>query len=904
MQHLLLAIAGGSCCVASSPASAQPRGYKLAPQPLATALTALASQSGRNILFAPDMTAGRITRQVSGARSVTAALDALLRGTGLVYVIEKDRSITIVPAARRTARKAPPPVITGRPAGDDMDIVVTAQRREQRRADVPMALSVFSARRLETLGVREFDRLSLFTPGLVIEANSPMVSSFSMRGITQNSGDSTREPRVSIFQDGVSISAARGAYVELFDIERLEVARGPQSTLYGRAAMTGALNIVQNKASFAGPGWRGEIERGNRGQQLVEAMANLPLSETTAVRIVGRVKQRDGYVTNRLGSEKLGSIDTEAGRAMLRWQPDPDLTVDLIGNVEHNAPSGTPYRSIRYAPADPVSGQMLGNLRRGFAMAVAADGIAGGRPLGLDRTIGSVTALVDARVNDGIRLSSTSAWRHFAGLSISDQDGMALPIYAYAEEARGTLFSQELRLSFEKGDHLAGFAGISLQDEAGRQRTLNQFDERLMLAQLSGRIDAPHPQPLSLLTELGFVTQLLQERARARGITLSAAAARTVAEVLGAAYREQNVNFSHTRSLDLFGDLTWTPIPQVQLTAGFRVGRDHKRSAISASLDNGPSILGGFLQAIRTSAADRDRFLADPRGATGGFLFQPTAGNGDMFARTMDDTGVSWRTVARYAPWGTLSFYGSYAKGRRPAVLVAGPPAVAGGAARFARVPAETVNSFELGGRYDEAGGRFTLDGALYHYRYRNFQTTVFEDGTLRSTNAGRANAYGVELQLQWLPDDALAFTGTYSFNHARFASGEYRGNRFRLAPDHRLSLGATWQWSIGGGHVALTPTFSWQSLQFFNDNNDLPGLGGGLIGDSVQDEFQPPHGTIDLRLSFAPARSRWRLAAFVTNLLDQIRVKDAGVLGDGLGLPTLVAAAPRLWGLNLSLQH
>jgi iron complex outermembrane receptor protein len=82
-----------------------------------------------------------------------------------------------------------------------------------------------------------------------VQNQSPNNAGFVMRGITSDSGESTAEPRVSVFQDGISISKSRGSYVELFDIERVEVAKGPQSTLYGRGALIGAVNMIQNKAN-------------------------------------------------------------------------------------------------------------------------------------------------------------------------------------------------------------------------------------------------------------------------------------------------------------------------------------------------------------------------------------------------------------------------------------------------------------------------------------------------------------------------------------------------------------------------------------------------------------------------------------------------------------------------------
>lgn len=124
-------------------------------------------------------------------------------------------------------------------AEDEEEIVVTAQLREQDPVDVPFALTAYNGEFLEDLGIEEFEELSQFVPGFEVQNQSPNNPGFVMRGITSDSGQSFIEPRVSVFQDGVSISKSRGSYVELFDMERVEIAKGPQSTLYGRGAGAG-----------------------------------------------------------------------------------------------------------------------------------------------------------------------------------------------------------------------------------------------------------------------------------------------------------------------------------------------------------------------------------------------------------------------------------------------------------------------------------------------------------------------------------------------------------------------------------------------------------------------------------------------------------------------------------------
>ena len=132
---------------------------------------------------------------------------------------------------------------------DELDrIVVTAQKREQQIEDVPIAINAYSGEFLEAQGIVDYGDLGSLVPGLEVQTQSVSNPSISIRGITADLDDPTQEPRISLYQDGVSISRARGSSVELFDLQRVEVLRGPQGTLFGRAAETGAVHIIQNKA--------------------------------------------------------------------------------------------------------------------------------------------------------------------------------------------------------------------------------------------------------------------------------------------------------------------------------------------------------------------------------------------------------------------------------------------------------------------------------------------------------------------------------------------------------------------------------------------------------------------------------------------------------------------------------
>ncbi len=812
------------------------------------------------------------------------------------------------------------------------DIVVTAQLRAQDPIEVPFALTAYSGDFLENLGVQEFDQLSAFVPGFLVQNQSPNNPGFVMRGITSDSGAATAEPRVSVFQDGVSISKSRGSYVELFDMERIEVAKGPQSTLYGRGALIGAVNLVQNRARPGQFDAGARIEAGDLDYRAVEGFVNAPVGETGALRLAARMKTRGGTVENLLGGEDYNSIETKALRLSGAWAPTDNLRADLIANYQTDSASGTSFKSIAYDPFDPRTGASLGGRAPwdGAALTPGAD-FDGGVGLGLDREVWGVTGLVKWDLSPSLTLNSTTAYRQFDSTEVFDPDGTSLPLLTAAEHAYGEQWSQEFRLNFDNGGRFSGFVGAGYFKEEGFQRMPAQFDERLALLQLATplgdrRLKMIYAAPTPLL--MGGILQSM----------LPAAAHPLIPGIVGnlkPAHIETATNRADLTSYDLFGDLTFKATDRLEFSGGVRWTRDDKTTGYSAAVLNGRSIAGGLV-AVQTLGVQAQRLAqagdlagaqrlqqqitailtglatpgaADLPAASGLPLFaltaQPTAGNGDLIQADHEDDGFTWRLTARYALSDDASLYANYARGRRPEVLEVRGPSIPLGAPTFEVIPAETVDSFEVGYKTALMDRRLRLDGAVFHYAYDNFQTTE-QDGTRFVTvNAGKANAYGFEGQVAFAATPTFDLFGSYGYNHSRFDGGARDGNRFRLSPDHMASIGATWRLPVETGTIEVQPTYTWQSKVFFDDDNDRPELQtGNFVADTVQDEYQDGYGLLNLRVRYAPSSGNWGVEAFGDNILDEEYIKDAGNTGDALGLPTFIAGRGASYGVAFTLRY
>jgi outer membrane receptor protein involved in Fe transport len=728
-----------------------------------------------------------------------------------------------------------------------------------------------------------------------------------MRGITSDSGSAADETRVSIYQDGVPISRSRGSYVELFDMERVEIAKGPQSTLFGRGALIGAVNLVQNKANPAGTDWALKAEGGTGGYAVGEAMVNFAFGDGSALRIAGRTRQVDGYVKDAAGGDGYNSTDTNAVRVAYHLEPG-NLKLDLIGNYQVDDTTGTSFKSHTFNPTNPITGAVLGNTGVSSAATQSPGaGFEGGKPLGLDRKVYGLTALAEFKINDVLSLSSITATRAFHSNEVFDPDGTSLPILTFAEDAQGRQQSQELRLNYDAGGRFSGFVGANYFHETGSWRIPGQFDERLVLALLAGNtplgISRPNPQPLAVLTNPAYLSQVLQ-----LGFGIPASLAPGLVANLKPVHREEFANYGENTAYDVYADGTFKLTDKLEITAGLRYTSENREAAYRSTVQNGRSILGILLAAPTPTnlfLAAQPNAVNNPLLPVVGLIAQPTSNNGDTYSKKIDDSGLTYRLVGRYAASDDLSLYASFARGRRPDVISASAPAAALGPARFSVVDSETVNSYEAGAKGRLLDDRLFLSGSVFRYDYDNFATSFRQGAQVVTLNAGKAKAYGFEGEARVQAGDFWTLFGTYAYNHARLESGLRAGNHFRLSPDQTFSLGAAFSREALGGKVTFTPTYTWRSKMFFDDDNDRSDLqSAGLFPDTQVDEFQNAYGLFNVRVGFGAVDDRWKIEAFVENVGNEHYLKDAGNTGDSFGIPTFIAGKPRFMGVGVTFKH
>ncbi|WP_149194592.1 TonB-dependent receptor [Luteimonas suaedae] len=728
-------------------------------------------------------------------------------------------------------------------------MVVTAQKREQQVSEVPIAISAYSGDFLQDYNVREFSDIGNLVPGLVVQEQSPNNPGFVIRGITSDSGEANVEPRVSVFQDGVSISKSRGSIVQPFDLERVEVLRGPQGTLFGRGAQIGAVHLIQNKA-FNGTEAGFTVGAGNESATLLTGYANTPLVED---KLYGRVavyhEKRDGFVDNLSGGD-LNGKDTQAIRASFRLDLRETDTLDLILNWQKDTPPGTAFRSgsipTRTGSLDVLD--RTADLNRGEA-------------LGLDRTVRGATLLGNFALGPAWSLTTITGWRDFDSAEEFDADGAQIYALEFAEIAEGRQLSQEFRFNYDSGGRFTGFAGASWFHEKGSQRVPFRADERSFITLPAVGLGIP-----PLLPD-GTPNTTVDMLPLAPGVVVP----------LKPFHEEQYANFGETDAWEFFADGTFAATDRLNLTLGLRGTHEDVTAGYQADYFGVPSYLG--LAGLGGSP--------DPANPTN-ILFAPTDGR---LSRSESFSSLVGRAVADYRIDDDHNGYVSVSRGRRPNVINVD-------AFSSEVIDDEIVWSYELGLKGAFADGHLLYDLAVFRYDYSNFQTTVRDDDTLLyvPANGGNATANGAELSLLWRASRNLSAFLNYGYVDATFDDTdddgnpqELAGNRFRLTSEHSASAGLDAGFDLdNGARLYLRPSWNWRSQAYFEDDN-TPGIEQG------------GYALYNLRAGVQFGDGRWDVSVYGSNLADKDYLIDAGNTGRLFGTPTFIQGAPRTYGMTLS---
>ena len=299
----------------------------IAPQPLASALYDFGGQTGLQVMFAPSLAGAKRTAGVTGETDERLAMAHLLEGTGLTFRREGDIFVIMQEGASDPQ--------SGSAAGDGADgtvqaLIVTAQKREEDIQDVPIAISAFTQEDLTRSQVAGGPDLMTQVPNFTFTKTNFSGYSIQIRGIGTQAVSATVDPAVAVAFNNTPFIRNRFFEQEFYDLERVEVLRGPQGTLYGRNATAGVVNIISAKPKNHFEA-KVSADVANYSSSRLEGMVNLPLVDgKAALRIAGAWTKRDGFVTNTLTGQQTDGRDLWSTRVTLGLTPTENFTANLV----------------------------------------------------------------------------------------------------------------------------------------------------------------------------------------------------------------------------------------------------------------------------------------------------------------------------------------------------------------------------------------------------------------------------------------------------------------------------------------------------------------------------------------------------------------------------------------------
>lgn len=487
----VLAAVGGTLALPVSAATqGEQRSFNIEAQDLGSALKAFAFQSNREIFFAPELTQGKQTHGVSGKYGDLEALKAILIDTGLTYtvtasnaILVRDPSIAITPTAyaqtgaplrlaqaETTAAQTSSSssaadsaqtrsaAATPSDSGALSEILVTATKRPEKAREIAGSVSALSGEQLEAVGAQSYADYLSRTPGVVFSAGPLGDSTAIIRGVGTSAGKDQGQGPTGYYINDIPLTEPGYAIaipdVDSFDVNRVEVLRGPQGTLFGSSALGGAINIIANEAdprafdaAFHTSLSSTKHDDGNVGYS-GKGMVNIPVSDTFAVRAVAYYRSEPGYLNN-IGTGKKASNEQsdKGGRLSFVWQPSEGTKVSWLSLYDKNH---TPDFGYRYPG--------LGEFVRRTLVPEPVEYSTQLHSLRLDQDLAGGTLTAIAGYNDKTR-DLTSDYTAFYNPPLFGGPTLPNPT-PYEDTGNGNSKSLEVRFSSPKGDHFDYIVGV------------------------------------------------------------------------------------------------------------------------------------------------------------------------------------------------------------------------------------------------------------------------------------------------------------------------------------------------------------------------------------------------------------------------------------------------------------
>jgi outer membrane receptor protein involved in Fe transport len=742
------------------------------------------------------------------------------------------------------------------------EVIVTAQKRNQALADIPMSVSVLAGDALERQQAGNFQDIASMLPGLSLVSNQPGTTRVTMRGINTGGVASTVGVYVNEVPFGSSSGLANAAILsadfDTFDMARIEVLRGPQGTLYGASALGGVIKYVANAPSTEGfeAAFKGSVEDtadADMGYG-VTGMVNIPMSDTFAMRASGFFRSDGGYTASvgnnpvaalqdpsvnihegTLIENEINGSDVSGGRLSALFEPSEAFSLDLTVHYQEISNDNSSIFEVNPTTLEPLYGGRVASRYHD-------------EPNDVEYQVYSATIDWDL---GGVTLQSVTAYSEFvndfrADAAVVDvlNTGLGtaqLMTFAYStpgtadtllsgvlDQTTGTdKFTQEFRLVSPESEKFEWLLGAYYTDED------SVVDQQLIA------VDPATSDPVA-------------------GIPLPADL------TLDSTYEE----------LALFGNATWHVTDRFDLSFGARWSDNDQKASQFATI-----IL--------------PEFLFPPPPPPGGVVEQNFEG------LESSESPFTWSFSPRYEFTDTTSAYLRVATGFRPG----GPNVLPPGAPAPSTYDSDELTNYELGLRTGNESGSFSLDVAAFFLDWEDIQLIQVVNGFGVNANGGTAESQGLEFSATTRSGGlSLTFSGAYTdaqlTEDTDPAVGGLDGDPLPFVPEWTLALGGDYEWNAFGdatayvgGQVAYMGD---RPADFDNRVDPLDPTSARLEADAYT--------TLDLRTGVL--WDNWSLELYGKNVTDEegiTNINSPGIYPAGAGAIAIIR--PRTIGLSLGVR-
>lgn len=741
------------------------------------------------------------------------------------------------------------------------EIIVTAQRRAESINEVGMSVQAVSKSDLQALRVDDVKDLTTIVPSFTVSQSYQGVPTYTLRGIGFNTINLSSTSTVGTYVDEVAYAYPIMNTGPLMDLERVEVLKGPQGTLYGRNTTAGLINFVTVRPTEefeAGV----SMDLGNYETYNAGGYISGPLSESVGVRLAARSENSgEGWQESNSRDESLGEISRYGVRGSLAWQPGERTHVDLSATWWKNESDTVAGQGIGFTPATASSPFNAPGLVNYITTNVPNDahdadwaaesarsadigtGLGLDGPLQENNTFTAFKLRLDQDVGANMKLVSLTSYNEFERDALTDWSGAPYEILVQNTIGKIESFAEDIHLEgeTERMNWLVGayYANDSILDG---NRTMLGENANVRLVRTVG-------QPL-LATPFNCCGYTATE--------------------LSQAFRTyEDEGHIDTETWSVFANADWKLGDAWKLTTGVRYTED-TQDYHGCSHDFNGNMLPNVNVVNRALYFQAYQVFATPISEGQCNTFDPVAGQFGEVVSTLDEDNVSWRVALDWTPAEGTLIYTSISQGAKAGTTPINPANIA---RQNAPVTQELLTAYEIGLKSTLAHQTVQLNLSTFYYDYEDKQiSTYFADpiytALTRLDNVPKSNAYGVDSELIWQPLDGFTINVAalwlqtevedYLGTNAAGQPQDYSGAEFIYSPEFQGSLSFVYNRPINDRlslQMTLNGRYQTESNTIFEDI-DLYKI--------------PAYGTVNAGIGLGGADNKWSLSLWGRNIFDE----------------------------------